>query len=275
MGSDRDQTLAEHRGGLLDCARGHRPAAAPCRARAVARQRGVALNGADVVDVDTERIRRELHHRGLDAVPARAPGDVDVHRPGGLDANGGTLGAVATEARGRRLHERRRTDTEVPTGRARCGLLAAERVVVEDPECVLQGLERRDAVEHHAVGVRVRQVVLAQHVASPQLHRVDTQLPGSDVEQHLPRERLELPRPAVRGAALGVGEDAPAVEARERHPVRAREQRAQQPDGAHRCRRGTRAAIGDEPQVDGLDRAVHRRTPSARCRARGATARPP
>ena len=58
-------------------------------------------------------------------------------------------------------------------------------------------------------GVRVRQLVVAQQVAAAELDGSMPMPAGRDVEQHLAGERLELPRPAVGGAAGGVGEHRP------------------------------------------------------------------
>ena len=97
-----------------------------------------------------------------------------------------------------RLDVGREAEADVAALLQRVGLLLAEALVVEDLHGLLEGLDRRDVVVRHAVGVEVRQLVAAQQVAAAQLDRIDAHLARRDVEQHLAGERLELPRPAVR-----------------------------------------------------------------------------
>ena len=190
-----------------DRAGDHRPAAAPAGAQPERGEGGVALDRVDVLDVDAERVRRDLHGGGLEAVAGRAAGDVHVDLAGGLDADGGALGAVVAHRRGGGLDVAAGADADVAAVRTGLGLLLAERVVVEDLEGLLEHLPRRHAVVGHAVAVRVRQLVGAEDVAAAQLDRVHVHAAGGDVEQHLAGERLERPRPPVGGAAGRVGED--------------------------------------------------------------------
>ncbi len=73
VGGDGDQAVAQDRRGLPHRAGRHRSAPAAGRAGPEAGDRGVALDGRDVVDVDPERVGRELDHRGLDAVAVEPP----------------------------------------------------------------------------------------------------------------------------------------------------------------------------------------------------------
>ena len=74
----------------------------------------------DVVDVDAERVGGELDDGGLDAVPGRAAGDVDVDLARRLDADRRRLGARSTPKPGRRrLDVVREPDAEVAAARAR------------------------------------------------------------------------------------------------------------------------------------------------------------
>ena len=250
------ETFAEDRGGLLDRACGHRTASAPGRAGTEPGQRRVALNGRDLVDVDAQRVGGQLHHGGLDAVPGRPTGDVDVDRARGLDADGRALGRVVPEARRRRFDVVRQPDAEVPALGARCDLFGTERVVVEHLERVLERLERRDAVVGHPVRAGVRQVVSAEEVAATQLGGIDPDLARGEIEEHLAGQRLELPGTAVGGATNGIRVHGLRREAGFRYAVRAREQRADRGRAHHRPRRGVRAAVGHEVDADGLDHAV-------------------
>ena len=171
--------------------------------------------------------------------------------------------AYAAEPRGRRLDVVRDAHAEVTAARARLGLLGTEGVVVEHLERLLERLERRDAVVGHAVGVGVRQLVAAEQVPPPQLDGVHAHLPGGDVEQHLAGERLELPRSAVGGAADGVRVHGLGAEAGPGDAVGAGKQHADRGGGADRPRCRVGAAVGDEVDGRGLDRAVARRTPCA------------
>ena len=135
-------------------------------------------------------------------------------------------------------------------------LLSAEGVVVEGGERLLEGLERGHAVVGHAVGVLVRQLVGAQHVAPAEVGGVDPGAAGGDVQEDLAGQRLELPRPPIRSAPGGVGVDRLGCEARLRHPVGAGEDR---PDGRrrhNRPRRRVSATVLGVVDLDGLDDAV-------------------
>ena len=78
---------SQHAGGLADRAGEHGPAAAAAGAAAEAGERGVALDRVHVLDVDAERVGRELDDGRLEAVARGAAGDVDVDLAGGLDAD--------------------------------------------------------------------------------------------------------------------------------------------------------------------------------------------
>ncbi len=121
---------------------------------------------------------------------------------------------------------------------------------------MLEGLARRHVGVGHAVGVRVGQVVAAQQVAPAQLDRVEAQLAGGDVEDHLPGHRLELPRAAVGGAPHAVGEHRPVLERGRRDPVGTREDHADGRAHAHRPGHGVGAHVLDVVDVGGEDRAV-------------------
>ena len=142
MGGDRDDAFAQCRGSLRDGTRDHRTAAAPTGARAEGRERRVALNRVDVVDVDAERVGGELHGRGFEAVAGRPAGDVHVDLARRLDTHRRALGGEVPHPGRCRLDVAARADTEVTAGGAGLGLLAAERVVVEQRERVFEGLAR-------------------------------------------------------------------------------------------------------------------------------------
>jgi hypothetical protein len=121
---------------------------------------------------------------------------------------------------------------------------------------VLERLERCDAVEGHATRTGEWQVGRGQHVAATQLDRIDPDATGRDVEHHLARDRLELPRPAVGGAADRVGEEELGRERRVRQPVRAGQQHGRQGPGADRPRHRVRAGVLHVVDVRGEHRAV-------------------
>ncbi len=60
--------LPQDPGRLLYGAGGHGSAPAPGRPRTEGGDGGVALDGGHVLDIDAERVRGQLHDRGLDAV---------------------------------------------------------------------------------------------------------------------------------------------------------------------------------------------------------------
>src|SRR4051812_6197501 len=99
MCRDRHELLAQRRSGLADRAGEHRAAAAATGARPERRDGRVALDRADVLDLDAERIGGELDDGGLEAVAARTAGDVHVDLARRLDADRRTFGAVEPGAR--------------------------------------------------------------------------------------------------------------------------------------------------------------------------------
>ena len=114
------------------------------------------------------------------------------------------------------------------------------------------------------LGFAVRQVVAAQQVAAPQLDRVDAHLARRDVEQHLARQRLELPRPAVRGAPDGVRVDASWSRSPARgtrygpgNSIADRGRRSDRPRG------GVGAAVGARSRCARPGSRRRRRTPSS------------
>ena len=135
-------------------------------------------------------------------------------------------------------------------------LLGAEGVVVERGQRLFEGLERRDAVVGHAVGVRVRQVALSEQVAAAELSWIDADAARGDVEQHLAGEGLELPRAAVGGAPDRVGVEGLCGKGRLRHPIRAGEDHADGRRRHYRPRRRVGAAVLLEVDPHGLDGGV-------------------
>ena len=154
------------------------------------------------------------------------------------------------------LGVRRDPDAEVAAPLPTLCLLGAKGVVVEGGEGRLEGFERRDAVVGHADRVSEWQVVVAQQVAAAQLGGIDADPAGGDVDEHLARQRLELPGPAIGSAPDGVRIEGLGRERGLRHAVGTGEDG---PDGRRRHDRPRRricAAVLLEVDAHGLDGAV-------------------
>ncbi len=134
VGGDGDDALAKRRGGRGDRPRDHRPAAAPTRTETEGRDRGVALDGVHVVQVDAECVGGELHGGGLEAVPRGATGEVHVHLAARLDADRRTLSAIEAHAGRGRFDVAAGSDAEEAALAPRRGLFTPETLVVEPLE---------------------------------------------------------------------------------------------------------------------------------------------
>jgi hypothetical protein len=171
------------------------------------------------IDTDpsgAESVGHDLRERGLVALTLRARAGDQAHRPVVGDREPRVLAAPARD-----LHVARDADTEQPriVAPATLGLLAPERVVVRQPE----GLVERLLVGSRVVaGVRdgpVREPVDEVPPADP---AVDAELGGEHVDRALDqRGRLRTPGAAVRPEGRLVREDAPDIDVDARDRVRA------------------------------------------------------
>ena len=253
VGRHRHQLLAQHRSRLVHGARGHRAGTAALGARAIRRHRGVALDGRDVFDVGAERVGGQLHHRRLDAVAGRPAVHVDVDLARRLHPDGRAFGGEVPRCRAGRFDVRREAEADVATLFQRFALFAAEALMVEDLDRLLEGVRGRDVVVGHAVGVEVRHLVAAEDIAAAQVDGVHVHLACGDVEKDFAREGFVLPRTAVGGKPRGVGEHRLVVEARLRHAIRPREEHADGGGGQHRVRRRIGADVIHEVDIGGED----------------------
>ena len=219
VGGDGAELLPQHRRGGLDRARHHGPRPAPAGARAVGGQRRVALDGVHVLDRHAEGVGGELHHGGLQAVAAGAPGDRHVDVARGVDPDRGPLRGVVPVAGGGGLDVAARAHPDVAARGERLGLLRPERPVVQGPDRLLEGLPRRHVGVRHPAAVVHGQLRGADHVSAAELEGIHAQLPGGPVEGELAGQRLEHPRPPVRRAPHGVGEHRTVPEPGDPHPV--------------------------------------------------------
>ena len=122
-----------------------------------------------------------------------------------------------------RLDVGREAESDVAALLQRVCLLLSEALVVKDFHGLLEGLDRRNVVVRHAIGIEVRHLVAAQQVLATKIHGIQAHLSRGDVEQDLAPEGLKLPWPSIRDQTAGVGEHRLEVEAGLRNPVRAGE----------------------------------------------------
>ena len=134
-------------------------------------------------------------------------------------------GEVARRGPGR-LDVRREAESDVAALLQRVCLFLAEALVVKDFHGLLEGVRGRDVVVRHAVGVEVRHLVAAQHVAAAKIDGIHAHLARGDVEQDLAREGFVLPWTAIRRQTRGVREHRLVVEAGLGNPVRPGEEHA-------------------------------------------------
>ena len=209
----RHDLFAQDRSGFVDGPGGHRAAAAALRAGPVGRDRGVALDGVDIVDVGAQRVGGQLNDGCFQAVSTRAAVHVDIDLARRLHPDGATLGGQVAGRRAGRLDVGREPHAQIATLRQRLALLLAKAFVVKDFHRLLERLARGDVVVRHAVGVEVGHLVGAQQVSPAQFDGVEVHLACGDVEKYFPRQGFVLPRSAVGGQTAGVGEDRLVVEA--------------------------------------------------------------
>ena len=181
----------------------------------------------------------------------------------GLDADVHRLDPVRAHPR-LGLHVQRDPEPEIAALLARGALLGAELVIADHRRRLLERLRGRDVLERDAARHGVRQLVALEHVAAPQLERVDAELARRDVHHLLAGAGLDLPRPAVRAAPARVRVDARRRPPEVRDAVRAGEhhrgERRRAPGAHHRERAGVvdlvearreHAAVVVDRHVDG------------------------
>ena len=125
-------------------------------------------------------------------------------RPLVADADVGGVGAHPAERHRRRLGEQADADAdEAPLGSRHCALLLAQVVVVDHLGRLLEVEPGRHLVERHARRHRVGHVLVVEHVAAPQLERVDARRrprPGRSSARG-PPSRTSTARGRPRGRA--------------------------------------------------------------------------
>src|SRR5262249_10913858 len=148
-------------------------AAAPAGPRAEGCGRGVALDEHDVIDVHAQVLGDDLDHRRLETLTVVATSHQDVHGAVGLDAHGRDLGAHDAVGQAPSLDVEAEAHAEVAAAPTSLLLRDAEPVVVEYGRGLVERLGRADVVEHDAARRVVGEVLGPEHVAAPELERID------------------------------------------------------------------------------------------------------
>jgi hypothetical protein len=215
----------------------------------------VAVEHANLRDVDVELVGDDLRHGGLDAltVVRRAEDHVDLAGPAHADDGG--VGGHPAEGHGGGLDQHGHPDADEAAFGAPLLLLLAQLVVADALGGLVEGGRHGHAVDGHARGHHRRQVGVGEDVAAAQLQRVDPELRREAVHHLLTGDGLVHPRAAVGAPAELVGVDGLAVAGEGGEPVGAGEHHRLE-HGRARVRRGERPGVLAERGLGGEQRAV-------------------
>ena len=277
----------EHRGGdetraVADLARGdrgrgaaHRRRARPVGAESVRRVVGVAVDHVDVVDAQPELVRDDLRERRLVPLALGLHADRDLRGAGGRHADRRAVVHrqpehvhVLARPGADGLGEEGDADPHQLAATALERLLGPQRVVVREPQRLVQRRLVLARVVHPAGLRRVRELLGADQVLAPQRHRIDPQLAREAVHQPLDQiHGLGDPERARVGHAARrlVGERAGHAAVRGLDVVGAGEDGEEPGRIARRLRGGVeRAVVGEHVHIQGEDAPVARsRDPAA------------
>ena len=227
-----------------------RDAAAPVGALALPDDLRVAVDDGDGLHGESELVGGELGEARLVALPVR--------RAAGLDGDVAVrpdddVARLVVDERAH-LHVRREPDPVEPPGRARPGLLGAERGVARALEEGVERLPVVPAVVARAPRGLVRELVRRDEVRPPDLGRVEADLSGEAMDHPLDEVgALGAARPAVRRRPHRVREGAPHLDARGGDVVAARDHLAAEDRQDRPVAEEAEAEVADDPRLQAED----------------------